>query len=131
MGFGGLNGLVMATRCGSVDTGAIFYFARPGKSFADIENLLYRDSGLFGASGLSGDIRDLITSQDPRTRAALDLFSNRAAVDIAVRLDAGANAASATSSSTRDSRIDVLVVPTDEEATIARDAEAFMSGAAT
>jgi acetate kinase len=129
MGFSGLNGLVMATLCGGVDTGSIFYIARPGKSFAEIENRLYRDSGLFGASGLSGDIRDLITSQHPCTRAALDLFSNRAAVNIAVRLDAGANAANANSSSTRDSRIDVRV--TEEEATIAHDAEALMSGATT
>jgi acetate kinase len=131
MGFSGLNGLVMATRCGSVDIGAIFYIARSGKSFADIENLLYRDSGLFGASGLNGDIRDLITSQNPRTRAAVDLFSNRAGVDIAVGLDASANAANGNSSSTRGSRIDVLVVPIDEETTIARNAEAFMSGATT
>jgi len=131
MGFSVLNGLMMATRCSSVNPGAIFYLARPGKRFADIENLLYRNSGLFGASGLCGDIRDLIRSHDPRTRDALDLFSNRAAVDRGVRLDAGANAANANFSNARDGRIDVRVIATDEEASIARHTEALMRGATT
>ena len=82
MGFSVLDGLVMATRCGSLDPGAILYLARQGRTFAEIEDLLYRKSGLLGVSGISGDVRELIGSGDPRAREALDLFSYRAAFEI-------------------------------------------------
>jgi len=68
MGFSTLDGLVMATRCGSLDPGILLYLARQGRSFADIENMLYNHSGLLGVSGSSGDIRDLLASDDPRAQ---------------------------------------------------------------
>ena len=44
--------------------------------------MLYRRSGLLGASGVSGDVRVLLASDDPHAREALDLFTYRVAVDI-------------------------------------------------
>ena len=79
MGFSALDGLVMATRCGQLDPGVILYLGRQGKSFSDIEDMLYRQSGLLGVSGLSGDLRILLQSTDPAAADALDLFSYRIA----------------------------------------------------
>ncbi len=165
MSFSVLDGLVMSTRCGALDPGVVLYLARQGKSFAEIEDLLYRHSGLLGVSGISGDMRALIGSDDPHSREALDLFSYRIAFEIAgstgalggldglvftagigeraptiraeicgrlawlgVRLDATANAANAACISAPDSEIEVRVIATDEEATIARHTRAIMTG---
>jgi len=81
-GFCTLDGLVMATRCGVLDPGVVFYLARQGQSLDAIEDMLYRRSGLLGASGVSGDVRVLLASDDPHAREALDLFTYRVAVDI-------------------------------------------------
>ena len=78
-GFSALDGLVMATRCGSLDPGVILYLGRQGRSFADIEDMLYRRSGLLGASGISGDVRVLLASEDPHAKEAIDLFTYRIA----------------------------------------------------
>jgi acetate kinase len=78
-GFSALDGLVMATRCGSLDPGVILHLGRQGHRFADIEDMLYRRSGLLGVSGISGDIRVLLASDDPHAREAIDLFTYRAA----------------------------------------------------
>jgi acetate kinase len=78
-GFSALDGLVMATRCGRLDPGVILYLGRQGRSFADIEDMLYRHSGLLGASGISGDVRVLLASADPQARDALELFTYRIA----------------------------------------------------
>jgi acetate kinase len=78
-GFSALDGLVMATRCGLLDPGVILYLGRQGHSFADIEDMLYRRSGLLGVSGVSGDVRVLLASDDPHAREALDLFTYRIA----------------------------------------------------
>jgi acetate kinase len=76
MGFSVLDGLPMATRCGSIDPGVILYMQRHmGLSAAEIEDLLYHDSGLLGVSGISGDMRALIDSPDPRALEAVDLFA--------------------------------------------------------
>jgi acetate kinase len=83
MSFSPLDGLVMATRCGALDPAVILYLMRTGKSLAEIEDLLYRQSGLLGVSGISGDMRALIASDDPRAREALDLFTYRAAMEVA------------------------------------------------
>jgi acetate kinase len=83
MSFSPLDGLVMATRCGSLDPAIGLYLARAGRSLDEIEDLLYRQSGLLGVSGISGDMRALIASADPRAREALDLFGYRAAIEIA------------------------------------------------
>jgi acetate kinase len=82
MGFSTLDGLVMATRCGSIDPGVIFYLARQGHSTAEIEDMLYHRSGLLGVSGISGDMRVLLASEDPAARAAIELFTYRVAVEI-------------------------------------------------
>jgi acetate kinase len=82
-GFSTLDGLVMATRCGALDPGVIFYLAREGRSLVDIEAMLFDQSGLLGVSGLSGDMRVLLASADPHARQALDLFIYRIACDTA------------------------------------------------
>ena len=83
MGFSVLDGLVMATRCGNIDPGVILYLGRRGHSFADIEDMLYHRSGLLGVSGISGDMRVLLASDDPAARAAIDLFTYRIATEAA------------------------------------------------
>lgn len=83
MGFSSLDGLVMATRCGSLDPGALLYLGRQGHSFTDIEDMLYRHSGLLGMSGISGDVRVLLANGDPAARDALDLFTYRIAGEAA------------------------------------------------
>jgi acetate kinase len=82
-GFSVLDGLVMATRCGSLDPGVILYLGRQGQSFADIEDMLYNRSGLLGVSGISEDIRVLLTSTDSHARDAIELFTYRLAIEIA------------------------------------------------
>jgi acetate kinase len=119
--------------------------------------MLYRRSGLLGVSGISGDVRVLEASDDPRARLALDLFSYRIAGEagrlasalggldmlvftagvgehaasvraavcarlgwLGVTLDAAANAASAALISAPAAKVEIRVVPTDEEAVIAR-----------
>jgi acetate kinase len=81
MGFSALDGLVMATRCGLLDAGVILNLGRQGYSFADIETMLYHHSGLLGVSGISGDVRVLLASDDPHAREALELFTYRVAAE--------------------------------------------------
>jgi acetate kinase len=82
MSFSALDGLVMATRCGHLDPGVVLHLLREGHDLADLEDMLYRRSGLLGVSGLSGDTRVLGASDDPRAREALDLFTYRIAIEI-------------------------------------------------
>ena len=82
-GFSVLDGLVMATRCGSLDPGVILYLAREGHSFSSIEDILYNRSGLLGVSGISADIRVLLASNDVHAREAIELFTYRLANEIA------------------------------------------------
>ena len=79
MGFSVLDGLMMATRCGLIDPGVLLYLARQGRSFDDIEDMLYRRSGLLGVSGISGDVRVLLASQEASAKDALELFVYRIA----------------------------------------------------
>lgn len=81
-GFSALDGLMMATRCGSLDPGVILYLGRQGHSFDDIEDMLYRRSGLLGVSGMSGDVRTLLASDDLRCAQAIDLFVYRMALEV-------------------------------------------------
>ena len=87
-GFSALDGLVMATRCGSLDPGVILYLGRQGHSLSDIEAMLYRRSGLLGVSGISGDIRILLASDDPHARDAIELFTYRIASEAAAMASA-------------------------------------------
>ena len=75
MGFAGVSGLPMATRSGDVSPGALFYLLRR-KLFDDasLEKMLYERSGLLGLSGISGDMRVLQDSADPRAVAAIEHF---------------------------------------------------------
>lgn len=82
MGFSTLDGLVMGTRCGTIDPGALFYLMHERKmSSTAVEDLLYRRSGLLGVSGISNDMRTLLDSRDPRAAEAVDLFVYRAALE--------------------------------------------------
>ncbi len=78
MGFTAVDGLMMGTRCGSIDPGAILYMMqRHGMDAAAIEDLIYRQSGLLGVSGISSDMRELRASADPAAKEAIALFVYR------------------------------------------------------
>ncbi|HVN41448.1 MAG TPA: acetate/propionate family kinase [Steroidobacteraceae bacterium] len=75
MGFTALDGLPMGTRCGSLDPGVLlFLFDEMKMSVREVERLLYRESGLLGMSGLSSDMRDLLMSDAPAARLAVEVF---------------------------------------------------------
>lgn len=160
MSFTTLDGIPMGTRCGAIDPGVLLHLlTERSMSRPAVEDLLYRRSGLLGVSGISADTRALIASDAKEAKEALDLFTFRAAGEIArqtvalggldglvftagigenqpfvraaiserlaflgVTLDAEANAANAGVISAGDSRVKVLVVPTDEEQVIAEEA---------
>lgn len=78
MGFSALDGLIMGTRCGTLDPGVLLYLMQyEGMGLKELENLLYQQSGLLGISGISSDVRDLLASDDPKAKTALDLFAYR------------------------------------------------------
>jgi acetate kinase len=84
MGFTPLDGLVMATRCGSIDPGAVLHLVlREGLSAAAVETMLTRESGLLGVSGTSGDMRVLLDSAEPSAAEAVEMFCERAARETA------------------------------------------------
>ena len=75
MGFSALDGLPMGTRCGSLDPGVLLYLIdRHRLDVHQLEDLLYKKSGLLGVSGLSSDMRALLASRDQRATEAVDLF---------------------------------------------------------
>ena len=75
MGLTALDGLMMATRPGTLDPGLILEWWREGRlTVEEAEALLYHQSGLLGVSEISADTRDLLTNDDPRARLALDMF---------------------------------------------------------
>ncbi len=158
MGFTAVEGLMMGTRTGSLDPGVMLYLMeQKGMDARALTNLLYKESGLLGVSGISQDMRTLLTSPAPEAREAVDLFCYRIARELGslaaaaggldalvftggigehaapvrervaalsawlgVKIDPVANAAHATRISTADSRVTVAVIPTNEEAMIAR-----------
>ncbi|PIT01059.1 acetate kinase [Bradyrhizobium nitroreducens] len=166
MGLTPLDGLVMGTRCGTIDPGVLLYLQQHEKmSLEDVQHLLYHESGLFGVSGLSADMRTLLASSTEAAREAVDLFTFRAAQAIVmmattlggldclvftggigehaeeirsaigerlgwlgVRIDAAANEETRERISRDDSAVDVLVIPTNEELTIARHCAALIRG---
>jgi acetate kinase len=78
MGFTALDGLVMGTRCGALDPGVILYMLQEQHlDAAAIEAVLYKKSGLLGASGISSDMRVLRASSEPDAREAIALFAYR------------------------------------------------------
>jgi len=69
------GGLMMATRCGDLDPGVLIHLmAQKGYDPAAIERLVNRESGLFGVSGSSGDMRSLLEADDGQAQEAVDLF---------------------------------------------------------
>ncbi len=75
MGFTALDGLPMGTRCGALDPGVILYLLQErSMPPAAVEDLLYHSSGLLGVSGISSDMRTLLTSTEPHARDAVELF---------------------------------------------------------
>jgi acetate kinase len=165
MGFTALDGLPMGTRPGQIDPGVLLYLMREkGLDAAAMEDLLYRQSGLKGLSGISNDMRELQTSAEPRAKLAVDYFVYRAGLCagmlaaavggldafvftagigensaiirariaekmewLGVRIDPAANATHALRISRAESRVAMLVVPTDEELMIARHTVALLS----
>ncbi len=76
MSFSTLDGLTMGTRPGRLDPGVVLcLFQIKGMSAKAVEDLLYKESGLKGLSGISNDVRALLKSDDPRAKIALDYFS--------------------------------------------------------
>jgi acetate kinase len=83
LGFTALDGLCMGTRPGALDPGVVlFLFQGLGLSVQEVETILYKRSGLLGISGISNDMRDLLESQEPGARLAVDYFVYRAAKEI-------------------------------------------------
>lgn len=166
MGFTALDGLMMGTRSGALDPGVVLHLqTQLGMRAAEVEELLYRQSGLLGVSGISSDMRTLSESGRPEAEEAIELFAWRAAREAAalaaslggldgmlftagigenhadvraricrrlqwlgVELDAEANGRNATVISDAESRVRVLVVPTDEERMIALHALGVLQG---
>lgn len=80
MGMTALDGLPMGTRCGALDPGAVLYMIRDlGMAPAEVEHILYEQSGLKGLSEMSNDVEALLKSPDPRATFALDHFCLRTA----------------------------------------------------
>src|SRR5690606_27611289 len=80
MGFSALDGLMMGTRTGALDPGALLYLMEIEKiSLHDVGQLLYHKSGLLGLSGISSDPRVLLDreAEEPRARDALALYVRR------------------------------------------------------
>ncbi|MEM8695874.1 MAG: acetate/propionate family kinase [Pseudomonadota bacterium] len=80
MGFTALEGLPMGTRSGSIDPGLILHLlGERGMDIDAVHRLLYKESGLLGLSGISSDMRDLLASDAPEARFAVDYFVDRCA----------------------------------------------------
>lgn len=169
MGFTPLEGLVMGTRCGDVDPAAVTYIMdKENLSAKEMNNLMNKESGVLGISGVSSDFRDVEDAAEAgneKAQLALDVFHDRAkkyvggyaalmgGVDVIVftaglgenagltrseicknldflgfEIDAEANKARGKEIeiSTKDSKVKVLVIPTNEELVIARDTKSLV-----
>src|SRR4051794_35190877 len=80
MGFSALDGLPMETRCGELDPAVVLHLlSQEGMAVSEVEDLLYRRSGMLGLSGISSDFQELLTSAEPRARFAIEVFVHRVA----------------------------------------------------
>ncbi|MCL4791784.1 MAG: acetate/propionate family kinase, partial [Gammaproteobacteria bacterium] len=78
MGFSPLEGLVMATRSGDVDPGAMLYLLNhAGITPPELDDVLNRQSGLLGLSGISGNVSELLVSDSDAARHALEVYCHR------------------------------------------------------
>ena len=174
MGFTPLEGLMMGTRAGDLDSAILeFISSKEGLSLTEVDSLLNKQSGLLGVSGLTADMRELLAEgaehDDRRARLAVDLFCYRvkkylgaylAAMNgadaivfsggigenastvreqicrgldwLGIEIDADRNSGLAPGNEGRidrdGSRVDLWVIPTDEELLIARDTWRVISG---
>ncbi|WP_288307815.1 acetate kinase [uncultured Muribaculum sp.] len=172
MGLTPVEGLMMGTRVGDVDPGALTFIE--DKEHLDsnqLSNLLNKKCGLLGVSGVSSDMRDIdaaISAGNERARLALDMYIYRIikyvgayvaalnGVDViaftggvgenqvqlrkrvcdhlsylGLKIDDNVNSVSRGEEkliSTPDSKVKVVVIPTDEELMIAKDTEAIVNG---
>jgi len=171
MGLTPTEGLMMGTRTGDIDPGAITYLmTKYGMSASEVQTLINKKSGVAGVSGISNDMREIeaaVNAGDARAKLALDMYELRilkyvgayaaemGGIDVivftggvgenqtgvrenvcvplkfmGVEIDKELNArtrGTETIISTPASRVKVLVVPTDEELTIARDTQDIVS----
>jgi acetate kinase len=165
MGFTAIDGLLMGTRTGSIDPGVLLYLMEnKGMGVKELTNLLYKQSGLLGVSGISQDMRTLLASDAKEAQEAVDLFCYRIVREIGslaaatggldalvftggigehaaevrrrvcdklewlgVALDDAANRADQIRVSRGDSRVDVLVIPTNEEWMIAEHTQDLLN----
>jgi acetate kinase len=90
MGFTPLDGLMMGTRCGSIDPGIILHLLREGEyTVTELDRILNSESGLLGISGVSNDLREIykaIELGNTRAQLALDIYIDRLAAKIAALL---------------------------------------------
>ena len=83
MGFTAMDGLCMGTRPGALDPGVVLYmFQSLGLTVSEVENILYKRSGLIGISGTSNDMRNLLEQEGGKESLAVDYFVFRAAKEI-------------------------------------------------
>jgi acetate kinase len=83
MGFTSLDGLMMGTRSGALDPGLVLHLIQHrGMSVREVSDMLNKQSGLLGVSGLSNDLRALEQSDAPEAEEAMALFAWRAAREI-------------------------------------------------
>ena len=138
MGFTPLEGVPMATRPGSVDPGALLYLLKHHLTLDALDSLLEHDSGLAGLSGLSGDLRELESSNAPAARLALAVFTYRVATAVgamttalggleALVFTAGIGENSATVRATVCEQLRFLGVELDDEANEAARPNASVS----
>ncbi|MDL2221653.1 acetate kinase [Parabacteroides sp. OttesenSCG-928-N08] len=171
MGLTPVEGLLMGTRCGDVDAGALsFIMNKEGLDAKGLSDLINKRSGVWGLSGISSDMRDIeaaVADGDKRATLALNVYNYRikkyigayaaamGGCDILVftggvgenqwatrravceemeymgmRIDTEKNdglRGEETIISTPDSKVTIMVVPTDEELTIAMDTLEILS----
>lgn len=81
MGLTPTEGLMMGTRCGDVDPGALaFIMGKENLNVEGFSNLINKESGVFGVSGISSDMRDIenaIESGNERAKLAMDMYNHR------------------------------------------------------
>ncbi len=85
MGFSALDGLMMGTRCGSLDPGVLLHLLDSEKlDTKQLAHLLYHESGLLGVSGVSASPKDVLEVEQTnhRARAALELYVRRVVREI-------------------------------------------------
>jgi acetate kinase len=92
MGFTPLDGLMMGTRCGSIDPGIILHLLREGEyTVSELDHMLNFESGLLGVSGVSNDLREIdraIAAGNVRAQLAFDIYVDRLTARIAALLPA-------------------------------------------